>query len=237
MRPVIRGPWPTDANGQKIQYKEYKNARGELIKRLGEICSYCGMHLDSSLAVEHVRPKKPEGADKNILERELDWNNFLLACANCNSTKGDVDVVLDNYFWPDRDNTILAFTYFEGGRITVSDRLDVKLKKKAEATLKLTGLDANPLKDPKASDRRWLNRKEVWEIATRSKENLSRYNVECFREQIVYTMTGHGYWSIWMTVFQDDPDMICRFINAVPGTSTDCFDENGMSLPRLGGQI
>jgi len=44
------------------------------------------------------------------------------------------------------------------------------------------------------------------------------------REQIVLTATGHAYWSIWMTVFNDDPDMLQRLINAFPGTCADCFD-------------
>lgn len=94
MRPVVRGAWPIDKDGNEIQFTEYQKARRELIKRLGEICSYCEMHLDSSLAIEHMRPKKPDGTNEGILERKLDWNNFLLACTNCNSTKGKKDVVL-----------------------------------------------------------------------------------------------------------------------------------------------
>ena len=50
MRPVNRGEWPQDNQRNNIQYTDYQNARGELITRLGEICSYCEMHLDSSLA-------------------------------------------------------------------------------------------------------------------------------------------------------------------------------------------
>jgi len=165
VRPVNRGPIPTDTSGNEIIFHEYQDAREKLIERLGETCSYCEMHLDSSLAVEHVKPKKSEGSDENIQERELDWHNFLLACPNCNSTKGNKDVVPDDYFWLDKDNTFRAFNYSEGGIITPSTELSVELQSKANATIELTGLDKRPLKDPKASDRRWQNRREFWDIA------------------------------------------------------------------------
>ena len=237
MRPVNRGPIPTDASGNEINYTNYQYAREKLIERLGEICSYCEMHLDSSLHVEHVKPKKPEGSGDIIPEHELDWHNFLLACVNCNSTKSNKNVVLDDYFWPDRDNTFRAFNYSEGGIIKASDALSAELKDKANATIKLTGLDKHPLNAPKASDRRWKNCREVWDIAIRAKERLSRNDNDDFREQIVDTMTGHAYWSIWMTVFQDDSDMLQRFIKALAGTAEDCFDHSGMPIQRRGGQV
>ncbi|MCK5503816.1 MAG: HNH endonuclease [Thermodesulfovibrionia bacterium] len=237
MRPVNRGPIPTDESGNEIEFKTYQDARGKLIGRLGEICSYCEMHLDSGLAVEHIRPKKPDGVAENIIERELDWYNFLLACPNCNSTKGNKDVVPDDYFWPDRDNTFRVFNYSEGGIIKASDALSAELKDKANATLKLTGLDNTPLNDPKASDRRWINRRETWDIAIRNREHLSQNENDSFREIIVTSMTGRGYWSIWMTVFKDNSDMLQRFIKALPGTADDCFDHGGIPIQRRGGQV
>ena len=56
------------------------------------------------------------------------------------------------------------------------------------------------------------------------------------REQILETATGHAYWSIWMTVFEDDPDMRCRFIEAFPGTDKTCFDaaRNYAAVARKG---
>ena len=147
------------------------------------------------------------------------------------------DVILDDYFWPDIDNTFRVFTYSEGGIITPSNELSPELQSKANATIKLTGLDKHPLNDPKASDRRWINRREIWNIAVRAKERLSRNDYDDFREQIVDTMTGHAYWSIWMTVFRDDSDMLKRFIKALAGTAEDCFDHSGIPLPRLEGQV
>ncbi len=169
MRPVVRGVWPKDKNGNDVVYTNYQNARAELINRLGEYCSYCEMKLDAGLAVEHVQPKKP--GDIVLTDRELNWDNFLLACTNCNSTKGNTDVVLDEYLWPDKDNTFRALRYTAGGIITPNSELPENIQEKAHNIIKLTGLDKCPLKNPSASDRRWINRREVWEIAKRNKDD------------------------------------------------------------------
>lgn len=234
MRPVVRGNRPQNAEGEDVQFSEYAQARAELIRRMGEYCSYCEMHLDASLAVEHVQPKQPPGAAAVDQARALDWDNFLLACTNCNSTKGNTDVDLNQYLWPDRDNTFRALKYSEGGLIDPA--LDGDLKVKAENIIKLTGLDKHPLNDPKASDRRWKNRRETWDIAQRSKNNLHTCNTPEMRDQIVMTATGHAYWSVWMTVFKDDPDMLLRLIQAFPGTCAGCFDAGYTPVARAGGQ-
>ena len=227
MRPIDRGPIPKDVNDKDIQYSDYAHARGELIRRLGEYCSYCEMHLDTSLAVEHVQPKKPAGIV--LTGRELDWHNFLLACTNCNSTKGNFDVDLHSYFWPDRDNTFLALKYAEGGLISPADGLNPDLHQLALNTIQLTGLDKQPGNDPEASDRRWENRREAWDMAQRAKQRLQQCDSPLMREQIVET--ANAYWSVWMTVFQDDADMLQRLIRTFPGTCRDCFDRNNGYRP------
>lgn len=220
MRPVNRGSCPTDDEGDEVRFAEYTHARKKLIQRLGEYCSYCEMHLDSSLAVEHVRPKKPPGAGAVMLDRALDWHNFLLACTNCNSTKGDTDVVLGEYLWPDRDDTFHALRYSVGG---VVDSAPGGEKIRADRLLDLVGL-RKLLDTQEASDRRWLNRKDAWEAAVRSKGNLAKCPHDAMRDQIILTVVANGYWSIWMTVFADDPDMRGRLLQAFPGTQTDHFN-------------
>ncbi|MCW7555679.1 hypothetical protein NX722_24235 [Endozoicomonas gorgoniicola] len=44
-------------------------------------------------------------------------------------------------------------------------------------------------------------------------------------------------WSIWMTVFADDADMLNRLIQALPGAAQNCFDANGQPVTRPGGQL
>jgi uncharacterized protein (TIGR02646 family) len=120
MRPVERGLAPQT-------YAQYRDAIEDLKSRLGSYCSYCERQVAASLAVEHVIPKslRPE------LEKE--WHNFLLGCTNCNSVKGDRVVELQNFIWPDRDNTLLALVYSKGGFIRLADNLDNNLKTKAQA--------------------------------------------------------------------------------------------------------
>lgn len=232
MRPINRGACPTKDDGTIVVYTEYKNARKALIDRMGQYCSYCEARLPSGLAVEHVKPKKPPGATQVNQIRALSWDNFLLACVNCNSTKGDTDVIIADYLWPDSDNTFSAFVYAEGGIVRPAQSA---LSPKALNMIKLVGLDKQ-LDEDDASDRRWLNRKEVWDIAERARQRLVAGDTPDMREQIVETATGHGFWSVWMTVFAQDMDMLYRFIACLPGTSTECFDVNCMSVIRPGGQ-
>lgn len=222
MRPVIRGACPTGADGRVVVFKAYAMARGKLIERLGECCSYCEVHLDTSLAIEHVQPKKPPGAIANDLVRELSWDNFLLACTNCNSTKDNKDVVLDDYMWPDRDNTFLALIYKQGGLVEAAPGHD---NVRATRTIRLVGLHKVPSvndQENEASDRRWNNRREAWDIALESKQNLFELDHPKMRDQIVLQI--QGFWSIWMTVFKDDSDMLRRILDRIPGTAKHCFD-------------
>nr|WP_028315510.1 HNH endonuclease [Desulfatibacillum aliphaticivorans] len=230
MRPVKKGGRPKDKNGKEVRFTKYAKARGLLIECLGEYCSYCEMHLDASLAVEHVQPKSVNPS------KELDWDNFLLACTNCNSTKGNKEIIEGRYLWPDKDNTFAAFKYTDEGLVFPADSLPEALERKARDTISLTGLNKTPL-NSKASDRRWLNRRETWGMAEESKKDLCTNNTEQMRKQITRTAMASGYWSIWMTVFQDDPDMVRRFIDSHPGTCRECFDEsdNFKPAPRPGG--
>lgn len=238
MRPIVRGDWPQDEQGNII-FHHYSEARGELIHRLGEYCSYCEMHLDASLAVEHVRPKKPPGSATTLQERDLDWHNFLLACQNCNACKSNTDVNLDDYLWPDRDNTYQAFRYLEGGLIQCREDIQPD---KASQLISLVGLDKIP-HSKNASDRRWQNRRETWDIAERSKDNLRQCSgnpgcISAMQTQIVETAKAKGFWSVWLTQFQDQPEMLKELIKAFPGTCIECFEptNNYAPIPRPGGQ-
>lgn len=234
MRPVVRGDWPVDSDTKlNVVFSAYSMARGELIKRIGECCSYCEQHLDSSLAVEHVQPKKPPGAAANDPAREFNWDNFLLACTNCNSRKTNTDVDLDDYLWPDRDNTFLSLVYKQGGLVDAAPGAE---HARASNIIKLVGLDNVPTdreQETDASDRRWNNRREAWDIAVMSKQNLAKRDFPEMRAQIVLQI--QGYWSIWMTVFHDDPDMLERILDRIPGTAKHCFDAaNGyQAVPRV----
>lgn len=233
MRPVERGPVAQVAGVDKV-YRTYQNARGDLVERLDECCSYCGMHLDASLAVEHVRPKDPNPA----LERT--WTNFLLACTNCNSHKGDEDVVLADHLWPDTDNTDYAYEYGPDALVGVNPTLGPVDAARAQATLTLVGLDVDPGVSPTVSDRRWINRQEKWRLAIRKKAQIDAATVDAdaLRETVADLAYESGFWSVWMTVFRTDPDMRSRIANctrgtAVHGGSTPAYDVDFNCLQTL----
>jgi uncharacterized protein (TIGR02646 family) len=232
MRPVDKGQAPRE-------YSDYADAGPDLQDQIGGYCSYCERYIETHLAVEHVRPKKPDGV--LMPGRLLDWDNFLLACVHCNSRKGDEDVELADYLWPDSDNTFRAFEYRPGGIVAPSAALDSPLQNKAEAMMRLVGLDVDPghpvaSRRPSRSDERWLRRKEAWQLARLSKSRLSRHDSADMRDQIVDTAASRGMFSIWMKAFEDDADMRERLIRRFAGTASDCFDDDQRPVPRPGGQ-
>lgn len=132
MRPVSRGTAPNGGT-----YSPYRTAFVPLITRIGDYCSYCERRVEVSLAVEHIQPKGLAAYE----HLEAVWSNFLLGCTNCNSTKGDQDVVFADILMPDRDNTFMAYEYEADGSLTVAAGLAPPLDAQAKELLRLTGLD------------------------------------------------------------------------------------------------
>ena len=231
MRPVHRGDAPNT-------YARYQDAIGDLESRLGIYCSYCERRLPASLAVEHVNPKSVTPA------LETEWSNFLLSCTNCNSVKGQQVTNGEDYLWPDRDNTFLAFEYREGGFVAVSAGLNADVEPKAAALRDLVGLDrhrlAGPGRRPAPRDKRWKDREQVWQTAATQKERLGRFPPavhHLVRQYIVEAAEGFGFFSVWVTVFADDTEIRRQLIARFPGTAADCFDFNGKAVARPGGRL
>ena len=235
MRPVDKGEKPYSS------IKNYEEARPYLKDRLGEMCSYCEMNLDTGLAVEHIQPKS------RYPKKECNWDNLLLACPNCNSTKKNTDINNTNigdYLWPDKDNTFLALKYSEGGFVGVNPFLPKHIRDKAQKLIDLVELNRIILDVKKKKlDIRWLKRFEILGKAERAKARLAKFEGkgidDLLRKEMVEAIEDmlEGYFSIWMTVFADDADMKRRIIDKFIGTAKDCFDENGNPVPRKGGQI
>jgi hypothetical protein len=184
---------------------------------------------------EGADPERREELGKNL---ELSWDNFLLGCRYCNSVKGDAAINLEDFLWPDRDNTFLAFTYALDQSPQAADGLATDTRTKAERTLLLTGLDRQP-GNPRhtAKDRRWLKRREAWGKALLSRGQLAMSPGEPMRQQIILNVLGTGFWSVWMTVFHDDRDLLQRLVDAFPGTDRDCFDSAMRPIRRRDGQV
>lgn len=227
MRPVDKGPAPRT-------YAAYQDAASDLRAALGDYCSYCERQIETHLAIEHVQPK--------ARRRQLmtAWRNFLFGCVHCNSSKGKKRIALKNYYWPDRDNTLRALVYVAGGLVRPDPGLSPTDTGKAIATIALTGLDkypGNTGREPTDSDRRWLRRKEVWDLAHRCVADLAANNTPEVRQLIVDCAIGRGMFSIWWTAFAGDTDMRRRLRRAFAGTCPASFDANENLQTRSGGQL
>lgn len=231
MRPVERGTAPRT-------YRKYGEAIGDLEARLGTYCSYCERPISVGLAVEHIIPKKLHP------ELETEWTNFLLSCTNCNSNKGDTPVVIEDFLWPERDNTFFALSYTKGGFVKLSEHMNQVQQEKAQALLDLVGLQrhlANGWQDPSPRDKRWQNREEVWTYAEMLRGLLEKLeDVEHIKEAeqaIIAAAKNLGFFSVWMTVFNDYPTIKKGIIKRLPGTALSCFDIDGNPINRAGGAI
>lgn len=223
MRPVRRGTSPRDDD-----FDDFGNAFPFLVSRLGSYCSYCERKIMTNLAVEHIQPKSLPKYAKLI----GCWENFLLACVNCNSTKGKKDVDLTQVLLPDRDNTFLAFKYSADGSVRPAEGLPASVKQMAANVLSLTGLDKRPSQvfdenGKMVAIERMSQRMEAWLLADEAKSDVdANPGNDAVRRGAVRAARESGFFSIWMTVFGDDIDIRRRLIEAFNGTgSSACFDE------------
>ncbi len=181
------------------------------------------------LAVEHIE------AQNNVPLLEGRWTNFLLACVNCNSTKKDKLVDLSLLLFPDRDNTLWALNYQPDGTITPSAAAIANgLNVAALDTLELTGLNV-PVRvtldengKQVALDRASQRMEAFGEALTMKLVIDKAPSNPDLRWMAVRAAVAHGFFSIWMEVFQGDPQMRNALIDAFPGTrASGCFDTNG----------
>ena len=210
MRPIERGPCPEDESGAQKKFHPYRNAKADLLARLGDYCSYCERTGD--LDIDHVVPQKHE---PDLAE---EWTNFLLGCKNCNPTKGRKNKSRRGYLWPDQDDTRAAFEYLPDGRVRVREGLPDAERAKAAKLMALVALDRVPKKDdPKASDRRWAKRRQVW-----CQAETARRDVQAGAEVrwVLDLAKALGFWSVWITVFADDDHVCASLRSAFPGTRT-----------------
>lgn len=233
MRPVDKDPSPQD------EYLHYPDALDDLTERIGYFCSYCEQPIKHAPEVEHMQPKSlaPE------LERS--WENLLLSCKNCNSTKGNEPVNLDQVAMPDRDNTFRGLVFLDGGRIGISRDLTDAQRELMERVVRLVRLHRHPdavnRKDrPTPRDKRADWRSDAWDKAHYYLKLIEeRPDMDPpIRSDIAEKIAPDtGFFSVWMTVFHDHPDMLKRFIQAFPGTDTNCFDDEGRAVSRPGGRL
>ena len=231
MRPVAK-----DDGGGRV-YAEYQDALDDLAEQIGLFCSYCEMPIQNGPEVEHVQPKSREPA------LALEWSNFLLGCKSCNSTKGSTPVDRELTAFPDTDNTFRGLHY-DRDRIALPKGLGAEEKALMVQLVELVKLHRHPNEEqsrdrPTSRDRRYKRRGEVWLLAVDAKQDYVAKGKDAVIGRLITKSLApaKGFFSVWMTVFAEHPEMLKGFIGAFPGTSQDCFDDTGVALPRPGGRF
>jgi len=168
------------------------------------------------LDVEHIDDKSTHST------QEYCWCNFLLACKNCNSIKGKK--YIEDSLMPHIDNTFTIFSYLESGLIIINTNVTtpLSLDTKAQKLMDLVGLDRIP-GHPNYSykDKRWQERKRVWDL---SNKYLDKYkNGKCDIDTIKDLALNSGFWSIWITVFNDKSEVKKELANCFNGTRIEYF--------------
>jgi len=225
MRPVNKGKSPY------TKIKDYKEALPFLEEKLGSYCSYCEFPITHVPEVEHV-VSKSRGGEK------LSWSNLLLSCKYCNSTKKNKTTPenANDYLWPDQYNTALAFRYDNGipqvneEKLKQIDQTGVYLQK-AKNLYELVKLD--PTLKANRDDKRMRKRNEVYNLAKMKldswiKMTLISEDAEIEMKQAILDLVrGYGFISVWMYVFEDEPEILRQLVKCFPGTKEEYFDENG----------
>ena len=177
--------------------------------------------------MEHLQPKDLAA----YVHLVGTWSNFLLACVNCNSTKGNKDVDFAKLFFPDRDNTFIAFQYQADGTVTPSPNLSALNATIGIDTLQLTGLTRPSDGFVDANGQlvyldRVAQRMELWGIAETTRDEIEQQpGNQALKRAAVRNAVSHGFFSVWMTVFAGLPEMQNAFVDAFPGTrDSECFD-------------
>lgn len=219
MRPVRKGDPYEYENG-----RNYREAFPGLVARIGLYCSYCERPIQTGLAIEHIRPKN------KVPDEERQWSNFLLGCVNCNSTKLEKNPPLNSWMIPDRDNTFICFNYSEDGAVYVNSELTSDQKKKALKTLQMVGIekDVETIRDENgnavALDRK-SQRMQAFLHAQRYLAKWETNKISVFADAIIDLAKATGFFSVWMKVFSQEPEILRRLIIGFPGTQeSGCFD-------------
>ena len=178
--------------------------------------------------IERTRPTQ---AISNLSLRALgaiapiatEWSNLLLGCPRCNRDfKKNKNNGREGYLWPDTHDTYHAFVYESTGRVLVNDALDGDTKQAAENTKALVKLDDGGEKQITLN----LNRRKVFRQAQEIKELFQAGAMDA--DGVMTMLDGTPYWSVWMTVFSDVPEVKELLLNSesFPNTAIDYFQVN-----------
>ncbi|MNI24311.1 HNH endonuclease [compost metagenome] len=245
MRPLDKGPVPSDENDVAITVNDYDLWRKHLINRIGYYCVYCNQTLSHNLQVEHVVPKNPPVG--YVPGDPLAWENMLLACGPCNRAKWNTPIDFSRYYFPEENNTLLPFSveqhenYPESAIVIPSDNLDGNQIGKSVATIQLMDLNVIDQRD-RIVDIRHLKRKDAmnavevtYHLYQETKTN-NPGSLNDFAKLIALNLKCIGFFGMWFRKFKDEPIVLEALLDneVIPGTAQCCFDtdNNFVLLPR-----
>jgi uncharacterized protein (TIGR02646 family) len=217
MRSINKGTVPKNEDGTDKVYASYAQAKDDLRDRIGSFCSYCEMNIENQPDIEHVSPKS---TNPNL---ETSWSNFLLACKPCNIIKSNNNQDRAGYVFPDTHNTAFLYEYSIKD-IKVRDDLDDDIKELATATFDLVQLNRK-LDTSGRIDDRAIARLNSWNKAQDALVDLLELpnNAAMIRQT---ARSCNGFFTMWIQVFQDHPEVKRNILNNVNGTALDCYNQN-----------
>lgn len=217
MRPVNRGLISKNEDGTDKIYTSYGQAKDDLRERLSSFCSYCEMNIDNQPDVEYVSPKS-----KN-LNLVNEWSNFLLGCKTCNIIKDDNNMNRDGFVFPDTHNTSFLYEYLNSS-VKLKDDLSEDIKVLAKATFDLVKLNRDIDTAGRIDDRK-IARNNSWSKAQEAfKDFLELPNHEAMIRQTARSC--NGFFSMWIQIFKDYPEVKKAILENVSGTAMECYDDN-----------
>ena len=229
MRPVVKTDKFND-DGTPLSFTHWGDAKADLQTELGSYCSFCEREgYRSSLHVEHILAKDLKKYNSLIYR----WDNFLLGCINCNSTKGSKDYDINDTYLPHLNNLLVTIEVLEGGVVRIKKDLSVDQERRTKNFIDLVGLDRDP-SHPNYSDKddRWESRIDAWNIAREWLQDYEYKEIKLGR--IIQMAQAKGYWSVWMKVFNEYPEVKKELITNFAGTAANCFDKDINPMPRNG---
>jgi hypothetical protein len=217
MRPVVRSD-KRDASGNPLEYKPWGEAKEELVSEMGMFCSYCEKQVNKSdLHVEHILGQcVKDGAGSLVYDGlKYHWDNFLLACCNCNRIKGVKDVKSTNPFLPHQNN-LVHFIEVDHALINIKSEVTGANLDRARAFIDLVGLDRVPgVPGYTVGDDRWANRMETAELAERQYTKYTASPRETDAENIISLAASRGFFSVWYYCFYEQKEVIDALINGL----------------------
>ena len=87
----------------------------------------------------------------------------------------------------------------------------------------------------KEKDRRFAERNEAFQIAQESLSNWRKFKrleddskaLELYKNTIATNALAVGFFSVWMTVFSETPEILWMLIEKFPNTRKEYFDKTG----------